>query len=165
MRSVPKPNVFTSQFLDRLAHRERSSPTSPEAAFGGPWSVVERDQGFAVLQEPDADPGLANAEFVDRETALLIASVYPTVGRAQQYRLRRRDGIEAGFDVQTIIGGQLRTVGWVRHNHPELLDALHVVECLLRSPHSMASLLEAASYEVLSRAGMILQRLTEEERS
>ena len=92
MRSVPKANVFTSQFLERRAHRERSSPTSPEVAFGGPWSVVERGQTYAVLQEPDADPGLANAEFVDRETALLVASVYPTVGRTRQYRLLRQEG-------------------------------------------------------------------------
>ena len=164
MRSVLKPNVFTSQFLNRLADRERSSPTAAEAAYAGPWSVAIRDQTYAVLQEPHADHSPANAEFLDHETALLVAAVYPTVGRTQQYRLVKKDD-EMGFDVQTISGGRLETVGWLLHDHPEVLEALHVVEWLLRCPQALATVLEAASFEALYRAGKILECLSEEERS
>ena len=164
MRSVPKPNVFTSQFLKRLADRERSSPTAAEAAYAGPWSVVKRDQTYAVLQEPHADHSPANAEFVDHETALLVAAVYPTVGQTQRYRLVKQAD-ELGFDVQAISGGRLKTVGWLLHEHPEVLEALHVVEWLLRSPQALATVLEAASFETLYRVGAILPCLSEEERS
>jgi hypothetical protein len=37
--------------------------------------------GFAVLREADGDAGAPDAVFSERETALLIAAVYPTMGR------------------------------------------------------------------------------------
>jgi hypothetical protein len=54
--------------------------------------------------------------------------------------------------------GTLEKAGWLRHTHPELVEALNVVEWLLRSPASLALVLEAASYEVLAHAGEILEK-------
>ncbi|HEX9735741.1 MAG TPA: hypothetical protein VGG06_27590, partial [Thermoanaerobaculia bacterium] len=54
--------------------------------------------------------------------------------------------------------GRLEKIGWLRYQHPELMEALSVLEWLLRSPASMAMFLEAASYEVLVHAGHILER-------
>jgi len=149
-------NVFTFDFLTRLADRDRSGSTFAEAEFAGPWRVEKRDHGFAVLQRSDGRRDLAKARFTERETALLFAAVYPLMGREQRYRLTpHREAF--GFDVETLVIGQLETVGWLRYDHPELLDAVHAVEWLLRSPASLAMVLEAASYEVLAHAGEILE--------
>ena len=155
-------NVFDSDFLDRLARRGRGGPTSAEAEHAGPWTVRAQESGFAVLRAADDEP---DARLAERETALLLAAVFPALGREQRYQLTASEGA-AGVDVRSFGGGRLEKVGWLRHRHPEIVEALHVVEWLLRSPASLALLLEAASYEVLAHAGRILdRRLSTEERA
>ncbi|HEX9734077.1 MAG TPA: hypothetical protein VGG06_19065 [Thermoanaerobaculia bacterium] len=158
MRSRANPiSVFNPHFLDRLAHRDRSGSAFSEAEYAGPWTVRQRDDGFAVLREADGENGEPDAVFTERETALLVAAVYPTMGREQQFQITTAEG-GVGADVNALVSGKLEKAGWLRHMHPELVEALNVVEWLLRSPASLALLLEAASYEVLARAGEILER-------
>ena len=154
--------VFDSDLLDRLPRGDRGGPTVAEAEHAGPWTVQAQESGFAVLREADDE---ADARLAERETALLLAAVFPALGREPRYQLVTKEGA-AGVDVRSFGGGRLEKVGWLRHRHPEIVEALHVVEWLLRSPASLALLLEAASYEVLAHAGRILdRRLSTEERA
>ena len=59
---------------------------------------------------------------------------------------------------RAVLGGQSRRVGWVRYDHPDLFEAIHVADSLLRSPVSFAHFIEAASSDVLARAGKLLSR-------
>jgi len=158
MRSSADPiNVFDPDFLERLAHRERTGLTFAEAEYAGPWTVRQHPRGFAVMRESESDQGQSDAVFEERELALLVAAVYPTMGRPERHQLASTTGI-AGVDVNVLSAGRIQKVGWLRHLHPELVEALHVVDWLLRSPASLAMVLEAASYEVLLHAGKILER-------
>ena len=53
---------------------------------------------------------------------------------------------------------EVRTAGWLAYGHPETLEAIHVAEHVLRSPHRLAALLEAAGEQVLRDASAILAR-------
>jgi hypothetical protein len=150
--------VFDSDFLEWLSHRDRGGPTFTEAEYAGPWTVRRREDGFAVVRESEGEDGVPDAELSERETALLLAAVLPSLGREQRFQLAAREGA-CGVDVKTVDGdGRLEKIGWLRYQHPELMEALSVLEWLLRSPASMAMFLEAASYEVLVHAGQILER-------
>jgi hypothetical protein len=111
--------------------------------------------GFAVLREADA--GTPDAVFTERETALLIAAFYPTMGREQRFQVATGEDA-AGADGHVLVCGTLEKAGWLWHTHPELVKALNVVEWLLRYPASLVLVLEAARYEVLAHAGQILER-------
>ena len=158
MRSSKNPtSVFNPDFLDRLSHRDRSGSTFSEAEYAGPWTVRQREDGFAVLREADSGAGTPDAVFTEREIALLIAAVYPTMGREQRFQVATSEDA-ASVDVSALVSGKLEKAGWLRHMHPELVEALNVVEWLLRSLASLALLLEAASFEVLAHAEKILER-------
>lgn len=60
-----------------------------------------------------------------------------------------------GVVVEAVRGKGYENIGWLRDYSEELLEALHVVECLLRSPASLALFLQAASFESLEPAGGI----------
>lgn len=155
-RSPAKKQVFDSDFLEWLAERNRGGPAYSEAGAAGRWTVRRRPSGFAVVREPD-EREMPDAELSERETALLVAAIYPALEREQPYELTASAGA-LGADVRAVAGGRPRKVGWLRHRHPEILEALSVVEWLLRSPASLALVLEAASPEVLAGAGQILER-------
>ena len=59
-----------------------------------------------------------------------------------------------GFAVEAGNGGEV--VGHLELFDPNLIEALHVAEGLLRSPETLALLLEAAGQIALERAGAIL---------
>lgn len=59
-----------------------------------------------------------------------------------------------GFAVEAGHGGEV--VGHLELFDPNLIEALHVAEGLLRSPETLAVLLEAAGQVALERAGAIL---------
>jgi hypothetical protein len=59
-----------------------------------------------------------------------------------------------GFAVEAGHGGEV--VGCLELFDPNLIEALQVVEGLLRSPEALAVLLEAAGQVALERAGAIL---------
>ena len=165
MRSQAHRNVFSPDFLERLSNRDRGGYTCGEAEYAGPWRVVERDGLHCLLHGSEPDDGAAVAEFQERETALLVAAVLPLIGCDSPYGLEdsERHGGK-GVDLNAIINGGLEWIGWCRLQHETLPDLLQVAELFLRSPDALANLLEAASHEVLDRAGAILAgRLAERE--
>jgi len=157
MKGTTHPaNVFDRSYLEHLSHRDPRGSSYAEAEYAGPWTVQEREGGFAVEREAEVDQGEPDAVFVDRETALLVAAISPTLGRDPHFQLAPST-TAAGFDVRTLVAGQVESVGWLRHDHPEVVEALNVVEWLLRSPASLAKVIEAAGYSVLVHAEKYLE--------
>ena len=147
------PNVFTPRFLERLAELPRSgSRTSFEANHAGPWTVVKVPQGFSVEK---AGSEIVKAVVTHHETAHLLAAILPGVGRPVRYRVTSAEEGRPGVGVEALEGKSHERVGWLHDYSDETLEALHVAECLLRSPASLALFLQAASYESLEPAGGI----------
>lgn len=176
MPDHPKPNVFAPEFLDRVGKRESQPVTTAEAAWAGPWRVEPHGEEFAVLRESGGEP---EAVTEVRETALLLAAIFPVVGRDPLYRLERgeearqvddEDNADQEEPIEAFLqdgddgrrGGALKTVlgpvGWLRALDEGVAEALSVAEYLLRSPTALAFLLEAAPVETLEQAGAILAR-------
>lgn len=164
------PNAFDPDFLRRLTLRGEVS-TAPEAELAGPWKVCEVAAGFGVFrqwEEPSpsgtgterggAEGGdLPEAVFEHREHALLLAAVLAGTGREPLFELRSADEPE-GYAVESVWGDRwVATVGRLRRFQPDVVDALHVAESLVRSPVALAHLLEAAGPTALELAGRILR--------
>ena len=144
------PNIFQPEFLERLSELPRSgSRTSFEADHAGPWSVIKVDDGFALQQ---AGSMTVKAVFTHHETAHLMAAILPGVGRPRTFQAVAQTD-RSGVIVEALQGPE--KVGWLSSYSPELLEALHTVEFLLRSPAALAHFLQAASFESLAPAGGI----------
>ncbi len=164
MRHQDDPNVFTPEFLLGVERRDQESPSQFEASLAGPWQVTEiAERRFAIhhAAAPMGEP--PPAILTSRETALLLAALYPLIGRANPFQLAHTQS-EEGFAIQTLAGGHMHTLGWLRDTHSEVLEALHLAEGFLRSPIAFAGILEAASHEALLQAGrLVLKRLAKGE--
>jgi hypothetical protein len=148
-------NAFCRGFLAGLD--ERTEPYSAaEADYDGPWTVRpcarQGADGYGVFrhhERPPDDP--PEAWFRRREHALLAAAVLPSVGRDPHYRVATKAEPE-GFAVRQ--GAE--PLGYFTDFNEMLGQAMHVGECLVRSPVALASLLLAASTNALRLAGRIL---------
>ena len=154
-------NAFSPSFLHRIGERDEP-PMAGEADVAGPWRVVELPGGsfglFRIGESPERGHRPA-AVFRRRWLALLAAAVLPGTGRDAAFRLRKERG-GAGFAVETANGGEV--VGHLDLFDERLIEALHVVESLARSPEALADLLEAAGQVALERTGAILDERTPE---
>ena len=149
-------NAFRRSFLSRIAGHDEP-PTAGEADVAGPWHVEELPGGLFGLYrlgESHARGFQPTAVFRDRPFALLAAAVLPGTGREAAFRLQKEAGPE-GFLVET--GNGAEPVGHLALFDESLVDALHVVESLTRSPLALANLLEAAGPLALEHAGVILE--------
>jgi hypothetical protein len=145
----PDPSIFTPEFLEALALMDPEGSAEPEAAWAGPWRVEEWDGQFAVVREGDSEPG---GVFGQRHVACLVAVVLPWVGRTRVYSLEEHGA-------QLVHGdrpGRTVGLGKLRSAEPEVPEALNFIDFLLRSPQSLALLLEAANYESLRLAGQLV---------
>jgi hypothetical protein len=152
-------NAFRRSFLSRI--NERDEPfMAGEADVAGPWHVEELPGGLFGLYrlgESHAGGFQPAAVFRDRSLALLSAAVLPGTGREAAFRLQKEAGPE-GFLVETGNHGDgAGPVGHLALFDESLIDALHVVESLTRSPEALANLLEAAGPLALEHAGVILE--------
>ncbi len=148
-------NAFSPSFLHRIGERDEP-PTAGEADAAGPWRVLELPgRGFGLFRAGES-PALGDrpaAVLRQRWLALLAAAVLPGTGRDAAFRLQKDSGPE-GFAVED--GHGVEVVGHLELFDPNLIEALHVAEGLLRSPEALAVLLEAAGQVALERAGAIL---------
>ena len=154
-RNTPRlPNIFLRDFLDRLGAR-LEPPAAAEAAVSGAWRVEEVRATFYAVFRPETPPARGyrpSGVFTEPYHALLLAALLPGTGREPLFRLHP-DPTPDGYAVESA-GGEF--IGHLAVFDDKLIDALHVVECLLRSPEALANLLEAAGSVVLERAGAIL---------
>jgi hypothetical protein len=156
-RRRPAPNAFRAGFLARLDDRDEPGSAS-EAESDGPWVVVECDlqgePGFAVLRQwehPARDD--PRAWFKHRELALVTAALLPALGKDPWFQVAIGAGPHGHRLEQR---GEL--VGYLAIYDDRLRDALHVAECLIRSPTGLANLLLGASPLALALIGTILGR-------
>ncbi|MEM7051832.1 MAG: hypothetical protein AAF604_19355 [Acidobacteriota bacterium] len=138
--------IFTDDFLHRF-RRLDDPPSAFEAALAGPWEVEEAAGGFMVMTAG----GRAAARCEERVTAHLMAACLPGLGRRDLFSIV--DG-RAGPELRR--AGE--TLAWLSPNARDLAPALHVGDCLLRSPQALAHLLEAAGSTALEGAGSVLAR-------
>ena len=151
------PNAFRARFLARLDDRDEPGSAS-EAESDGPWVVVECDlqgePGFAVLRQwehPARDD--PRAWFKHRELALVTAALLPALGKEPWFQVAVGAGPNGHRLEQR---GEL--VGYLAIYDDRLRDALHIAECLIRSPAGLANLLLGASPLALALIGTILDR-------
>jgi hypothetical protein len=148
-------NAFSRTFLSRFEERDEP-PTGPEADVAGPW-VVEPipGLGFGLFRAGESlTRGFRPAAvFPDRWLALLAAAVLPGTGRDPLLRLSKEADPE-GYAVTLDDGA----VGHCELFDEALIDAMNAVVSLMRSPWSLACLLEAAGPLALERSGAILDR-------
>jgi hypothetical protein len=155
-RSRHCSNAFARAFLKRFEQQDEP-PTGPEADVAGPWFVEPiPGLGFGLFRAGESlTRGFRPAAvFPDRWLALLAAAVLPGTGHDPMLRLSRNPDAE-GYAV-TLDGGAL--VGRFELFDEALLDALNAVVSVIRSPWSLACLLEAAGPLALERGGAILDR-------
>jgi len=149
-------NAFRRSFLRRISERDEPL-TGGEADVAGPWWIEELPGnlfGLFRLGESHGRGFEPTAVFRDRALALLAAAVLPGTGRDAAFRLHKEAGPE-GFLLETGNGGE--PLGHLALFDESLIEALHVVETLVRAPESLANLLEAAGPIALERAGAILE--------
>jgi hypothetical protein len=151
------PNAFRAAFLARLDDRDEPASAS-EAESDGPWMVVESERhgepGFAVLRQwEDPARDRPRAWFKHRELALATAALLPALGKDPWFQVAIGAGPHGHRLEQR---GEL--VGYLAIYDDRLRDALHVAECLVRSPAALASLLLGASPLALALVGTILDR-------
>jgi len=153
-RSIPLyRNAFTHPFLQRFGELDEP-PSAGEADAAGPWEVEEIPGfGFGLFRAGEGwSRGFPPAAVFDRRpVALLAAAVLPGTGRDAAFRLHKSAGA-AGYAVES--AGEV--AGHIALFDERLVDALHVVEMIARSPLSLANLLEGAGALALERAGAIL---------
>jgi hypothetical protein len=153
------PNAFSSSYLEAL--KEQDEPAlSQEAEFDGPWKVVEAPEGWAVIREWEsleagADPV---AVLEERERALIVAAVLGAVGRERLFELGK-EAEPGGYPILS----QGRVIGRMRRFHPEVVEAAHIGEAVLRSPLRLAALFQAAGALVQELTGQILHRALAEQ--
>jgi len=157
------PNAFRAGFLARLDDHDEPGSAS-EAESDGPWVVVESDlqdePGFAVLRQwehPARDD--PRAWFKRRELALVTAALLPALGKEPWFQVAFGAGPNGHRLEQR---GEL--VGYLAIYDDRLRDALHIAECLIRSPAGLANLLLGASPLALALIGAILDRHVAAER-
>jgi len=147
------PNAFVDEFLRCLDHQDDEPDTATEADTAALWQVVDDRLRFAVLRHYESleEGDRPAARGLDRYTALLVAAVLPAAGRNPSWHL----GKEAHPD-----GSPLRVngeeAGFLAQFDETLVAALNVADGLVRSPQSLALLLEAAGGLALRRVGRIL---------
>lgn len=147
-------NAFSPSFLRRIGERDEP-PTAGEADLAGPWRVEEvpgRGWGlFRLGESPEEDRPFAVTP--SPWLAWVLAAVLPSLGRDAAYRLDKERGSE-GFAVRD---GSGQAVVYLSLFDPGLVEALNLADGVLRSPESLAWLLEGAGSVALERAGAILE--------
>jgi len=154
--STRSSNAFSASFLRRI--NERDEPyTADEADHAGPWRILELPgPRFAVfrLGESPSRGHRPVANMTERWLALLVAAALPSIGRDFAFWIEDQSGPE-GFPLAASNGSAF--LGVLQQSDQRMLDALHLLEGLMRSPEALANLLEAAGALALERAGAILE--------
>ncbi len=167
--SVParRSNAFSPEFLEQL--QENGDPlTAGEAELAGPWKRVPvpgHPGAVAVLRvwEEVEQGDSPQAVLRQVETARLVAAVLPLVNREPLFHLCEDPDpdplcpLPGGYPVLAVFGEQGPAVcGWLPRYQPEIVDALHLIEGLVRSPQALVEVLGAAGPGALAQVGRAL---------
>ena len=159
--SLDHCRVFAPEFFDAVSSRgweDSRWRTELEASSAGPYRVLRRDKVFVVMNDPEPDDGLPEAEFTEEQSALLMAATLGADRRPTTLILAQGRDESGRFPVLERTSEDPKVVGWMRYSHQRDLSRMHVAEYILRSPHRLALFLEAAGSSVLTGAAKILTR-------
>jgi hypothetical protein len=157
-------NAFAVSFLDRLAERDEP-PTAGEADVAGPWRIEPiPGHGFGLFRMGESlGRGFAPAAvFPSRWLALICAAILPGTGQDPLLLLSKEADADGAYPVTLAGGGSgdgggdEGPVGFFPLFEERAVDAMTVLLHLLRSPESLAFVLEAAGSVALERCGAIL---------
>jgi hypothetical protein len=160
--SAVHPNVFTTQFLARLAERDEP-PTAGEADVAGPWRIEEiPGHGFGLFRtgESLARGFTPLGVFPSRWLALITAAVLPGTGREPLIRIDKQPDADGVYPLLLPGLEGEEAVGQLQVFHEDLVAAMNVAVHLLQAPESLAWLLEAAGGVALERCGAVLEERT-----
>jgi hypothetical protein len=158
----PLENAFSPTYLDRLRERD-DVLTAAEAEFAGPWKIEPvpgKPGAVAVLRQWEdlaaGDPPVA--VLWHEETARLVAVLLSIVDREPLFHLEEEVTSE-GYPLVAVYGEQgPQVAGWLFRNEPRWVEALHLLEAIIRSPSALADLLEAAGPGAEELVGRIRAR-------
>jgi hypothetical protein len=156
------PNVFTAEFLCRLAERDEP-PTAGDADVAGPGRIEPiPGHGFGLFRigESLARGFAPLAVFPSRWLALVVAAVLPGTGRDPLIRIDKQPDEDGGYPLLLPGSEEAEVVGRLRLFDEGLVAAMNVAIHLLQAPESLAWLLEAAGAVALERCGAILDERT-----
>jgi hypothetical protein len=168
--SPTPPNAFDPAYLTEI-QAEEEPLTAAEADLAGPWKLesLHPDTGWpgavAVLRHWESlEKGdQPEAVFLHQETAALCAALLSLIDREPLFHLHDHPApapLPGGYTVLSLYGDQGPVVrGWLRRHRPELLTGLHLFEGLVRSPHHLATLGDAAGGQALTHIGRLLAEL------
>jgi len=109
------------------------------------WESVDREEAPEAVVWHD-------------ETALLLTIVLPALKREPLFHLVDEETPE-GYGVSAVFGEQgAKVAGWLRQYKPEVIQALHLLESIERSPTPLLALLEVVGCIALEQAVQILAR-------
>ena len=165
-----RPGVFSPEFLARL-REEDGVLTTAEAEYAGPWKtepVPGRPGKVAVvrewesLEQGDAHRGV----FTHEELARLWTAALPLSGREALFHLNKEavepepgGEEETGYPMGAVEDERGPVVcGWLPLYEPGVVEVLHVLQGLVRSPLALAAVLETAGAEALEQVDRILGR-------
>jgi len=166
--TLTPPNAFEPTFLEHLQAGGGEPLTAAEAELSGSWKqepVPGHPGAVAVLRswESQEEGDVPEAVFRHEETAASCAALLPLVGREPLFHLSEvpdpdpRCPLPGGYPLIATFGEQGPVVvGWLRHYHPGIVEALHLVESLLRLPLSLAQVNAAAGAGALALVGRYL---------
>jgi hypothetical protein len=149
-------NAFRRRFLRRLDERDEPI-TAHEADTAGPWSVEPvPGRGFGLFRagEHPSRGSRPTVIFPDRWLALLAAAALPGTGRDPLFRLSSEP--DPGGQGYALLLDDGTVVGHSEQFDEVLVEAVGLAAGLVRSPASLAFLLEAAGAVALKRCGAIL---------
>lgn len=149
------PNAFDPDFLDVLDELSEVE-TGAEVEFGGPWKIEPTTDGYALLRlwEVTGDGDAPEALLTSFHDALRFFAVLPALGRDPRVRMAQDEDSE-GF----ALWGPGGPVGHLRLFNDELMQAVHVADCVTRSPLALSALLIAAGPQAIQEVGRILRRV------
>jgi hypothetical protein len=167
------PNAFSSSFLNRLAELDEP-PTAGDADVAGPWRiepvVSNGGHGFGLFRTGESlSRGFAPAAvFPSRWLALVCAAILPGTGRDPLLILSKQPDAHGAYPVALAGGGSDGggddgdgdgggPAGFLALFDERAVDVMNVLVHLLRSPESLAFVLEAAGSVALERCGAILE--------
>jgi hypothetical protein len=161
--SVPLlDNAFAPAYLARLREQEEVL-TAAEAEMAGPWKEVPlrgKPGAVAVFREwEDLDAGdRPVAVWWHEETARLWSLLLPAIEREPLFHLQEEETLD-GYPVVAVYGEQgPQVAGWLDRYEPRWVEALHLLEAIVRSPRALAALLEAAGPGAEEQVGRIRAR-------
>ena len=158
----PLENAFAPAYLARLREQEEVL-TAAEAEMAGPWKEVPlrgKPGAVAVLRVwEDLDAGdRPVAVWWHEETARLWSLLLSAIQREPLFHLREEETPD-GYPVVAVYGEQgPQVAGWLDRYEPRWVEALHLLEAIVRSPRALAALLEAAGPGAEEQVGRIRAR-------